>query len=309
LKSIEKSRVRAKFNVILTRYSLKMLAPIVEIFCDIDDFCKDFLKHMSHYLLPNPNRMRDRECQMSVSEMMTIIVLFQMSHYRTFKHFYQSCILGLLKPYFPKALSYTRFVSCQPKILMLLTAYLLSKAGNKTGLYYIDSTPLRVCHNKRIYRNKVFKNTAERGKTTMGWFFGFKLHLLINHQGELMSFCLTKGNVDDRSVVKQLSQNLTGLMAGDKGYIDQKLTHELADQQLTFITKLRRNMKKKIRTAFETFFLNKRGLVETIIDQLKNIYQIDHSRHRSPINFLVNLVASLIAYAWRPNKLSINFVH
>lgn len=279
-----------------------MLAPVTEIFCDIDDFCKQYLKQNSVYLLPNPNRKRDRESQMSMSEIMTIVVLFQMSHYRTFKDFYCESVLQDMKNYFPHALSYTRFVACKPAALMLLAAYLLSKTGEHTGLYYIDSTTLRICHNKRIYRNKVFKGIARRGKSTMGWFYGFKLHIVINHQGDLVSFCLTKGNVDDRAVVRKLMANLKGLGAGDKGYLGQALADDLAEHGLRFLTKVRKNMKKKMLSAFEIFFLKHRGIVETIIDQLKNLYHVEHSRHRSPINFLVNTVAALIAYAWRPNK-------
>ena len=279
-----------------------MLAPVTEIFCDIDDFCKDYLGNQSKYLLPNPDRIRHREMQMSLSEIGTIIVLFQMSHYRTFKDFYCSCVLQDMKHYFPDALSYTRFVACKSASLMMLTAYLLSKTGKHTGLYYIDSTTLRVCHNKRIYRNKVFKDIAERSKSTMGWFYGFKLHIVINHQGELMSFCLTKGNVDDRAVVRKLMANLKGIAAGDKGYLGQELAQDLAKHDLKFITKLRKNMKKKMLSAFEKFFLKQRGIVETIIDQLKNLYHVEHSRHRSPINFLVNTVGALVAYTWRPNK-------
>lgn len=279
-----------------------MLAPVTEIFCDIDDFCKAYLKSRSSYLLPNPDRKRDRTMQMSLSEIATIIVLFQMSHYRTFKDFYCGCILQAMQKDFPDALSYTRFIACKSAALMLLTAYLLSKTGKPTGLYYIDSTSLRVCHNKRIYRNKVFQGIAERSKSTMGWFYGFKLHLVINHQGELVNFCLTKGNVDDRAVVRKLMANLKGLAAGDKGYLGQALADDLAKQDLKFVTKVRKNMKKKMHSAFEKFFLKQRGIVETIIDQLKNWYQVEHSRHRSPINFLVNTVAALIAYTWRSHK-------
>jgi len=255
-----------------------MLAPVTEIFCDMDDFCKDYLKGQSKYLLPNPDRKRDRTMQMSLSEIGTIIVLFQMSHYRTFKDFYCGCVLQDMKKYFPTALSYTRFVD------------------------YIDSTTLRVCHNKRIYRNKVFKGIAKRSKSTMGWFYGFKLHIVINHQGELIRFCLTKGNVDDRAVVRKLMANLKGLGAGDKGYLGKDLADDLAKHDLKFVTKVRKNMKNKMLSAFEKFFLKQRGIVETIIDQLKNLYHVEHSRHRSPINFLVNTLAALIAYSWRPNK-------
>jgi Transposase DDE domain len=284
-----------------------MLAPVTEIFCDIDDFCKQYLHKNSVYLLPNPNRKRDRESTLSISEIMTIIVLFQMSHYRTFKDFYQDCILGEMRKYFPRALSYCRFVYLKPSAILLLSAYLFSKAGEQTGLYYLDSTTLSVCHNKRIYRHRVFRGIAQRGKTTMGWFFGFKLHLVINHHGEIVSFCVTKGNRDDRCVVDQLTKNLKGLAAADKGYLGKELAEQLENRGLKLITKVRKNMKKKMLSAFEIFFLNQRNIIETIIDQLKALYHIQHTRHRSPFNFLVNILGALIAYAWKPNKVGVKY--
>ena len=282
-----------------------MLAPVTEIFCDIDDFCKAYLNRKSVYLLPNPKRQRERQSNMSISEVMAVIVLFQMSHYRTFKDFYQNCILRDMKSFFPKALSYSRFVFIKPQALLLLSAYLFSKAGEQTGLYYLDSTTLSVCHNKRIYRHQVFRDLAKRGKTTMGWFFGFKLHLVINHKGEIVSFCVTKGNRDDRHVVEQLTKNLQGLAVADKGYLGKELAEGLAARGLRLITKVRKNMKKKILSAFEIFFLNQRNIIETIIDQLKALYHIQHTRHRSPFNFMVNVLAALIAYSWKPNKVGV----
>jgi hypothetical protein len=192
-----------------------------------------------------------------------------------------------------------------PRMLEPLTAYVLSKTGKHTNLYYVDSTKMVVCHNRRINRNKVFKGIAERGHSSVGYFFGFKLHLAINHQGELMSFCITKGNVDDRKVVTKLMRGLIGLSAGDKGYIDKKLDETLAQQGLRFITKVRKNMKKRMLSAFEKFFLAKRSIVETVIEQLKSVCQIEHSRHRSPVNFLVNLVSGLAGYCLKPRKPSI----
>lgn len=286
-----------------------MLAPVEEIFCDIDDFCKDFFKKESAHILPNPLRQRDRHSQMSVSEIATINVLFQMSHYRTFKDFYQECILRSMSSYFPYAVSYTRFVAIQSTALCVLSAYLISNAGEHTGLYYADSTTLTVCHNKRIHKHQVFKNIAARSKSTMGWFFGFKLHLVIKHKGELVTFCLTKGNVDDRKVMPQLMKNLKGLAAADKGYISESLAAQLQQHDLKLITKVRSNMKKKIYSAFEKFFLKKRGVIETVIDQLKNLYHVEHSRHRSPINFLMNTISALVAYSWRPNKPSLKNIN
>lgn len=282
-----------------------LLAPIEGIFCDIDDFCKTYEAQMQSKALAFPGQRRQRETDLSQSEIMSILIFFQMSQYRTFKHFYLDCVLRQLAGYFPDAVTYERFVVLMPRVLAAMTAYVLSKAGSETKLYYVDSTKLVVCHNRRINRHKVFKGIAKRGRSSMGWFFGFKLHLAINHEGELMSFCLTKGNVDDRKVVPTLMQGLTGLGAGDKGYIDQKMTESLAEKGLKFVTKVRKNMKKKVLSAFEKFFLSQRGIVETVIEQLKSICQIEHTRHRSPVNFLVNVVSGLAGYCLKPRKPSI----
>lgn len=181
----------------------------------------------------------------------------------------------------------------------------MSQAGDQTHLYYVDSTKLVACHNKRISGHRVFRGIAERGYSSVGYFFGFKLHIAINHRGELISFCLTRGNASDLSVLSKLTKGLTGLLAGDKGYVSKKHEEELQKQNLKLITKLKKNMKKRIRTAFEKFFLAQRNLIETVIEQLKSICHIEHSRHRSPLNFLVNLVGGLAAYSIKPRKPSI----
>lgn len=288
-----------------------MLAPIVEIFCDLDDFYKQEFKNINAYLLPNPHRQRQRPCRLSSSEIMTIMVLFHLSHYRTFKDYYHACVLIDLRAYFPQVVSYNRFVELMPHVLLPLLAYLLARKGQITGQYYVDSTDLPVCHNRRIYHHATFRGIAQRGKTSVDWFYGLKLHLVINQLGELMSFSLTQGNVDDRTPLLTLFKELKGLAAGDRGYISQKKTNLLAQQGLTFLTRVRRNMKATTLTAVEKFFLSKRCLVELVIAQLKSLCQIDHTRHRSPINFLVNLFSGLAAYIVRPRKLIIkknNFI-
>jgi hypothetical protein len=283
-----------------------LLAPIVEIFCDIDDFCKGYIPKDASKKLPDENkRSRNRATNMSQSELMTILVLFHLSHYRTFKDFYLSCVLEDLSEYFPKAVTYPRFVALTGRMLEPLTTYVLSKSGEKTNLYYIDSTKIVSCHNKRISGHQVFKGIATRGYSSVGYFFGFKLHLAINHQGELISFCLTRGNESDLNVISKLTKGLRGILAGDKGYVSKKHEEELQKHGLKLITKLKKNMKKKIRTAFEKFFLAQRNLIETVIEQLKSICHIQHTRHRSPLNFLVNLVGGLAAYSVKPRKPSI----
>ena len=284
-----------------------MLTPVVEIFCEIDDYCQRYFAAMNRRLLPNPQRQRNKSCRLQLSEIMTLMVLFHLSHYRTFKDYYHDCVLKDLKAYFPRLVSYTRFVELMQTALLPLSAYLKAKAGPKTGLYYVDASALPVCHNNRIHRHKVFKGLATRGKTTMGWFHGFKLHLVINTQGEVMAFCLTPGHVDDRAPLEKLFKGLTGLGFGDRGYISKAKHQSLLKKGLCLITKLKKNMKPKPLTAVQSFFLSRRGLVETVIDQLKALCHIQHTRHRSPTNFLVNLVSGLVAYVLRPRKPSVKY--
>ena len=136
----------------------------------------------------------------------------------------------------------------------------------------------------------------------MGWFYGFKLHLIINHVGELVAFALTPGNVDDRTPLPEMLQRVFGKVFGDKGYLSQTLRDNLRDIGIDLITSIRRNMKPQLMPLYDRLLLRRRSVIETINDQLKNIAQIEHSRHRSANNFFVNLMAGLIAYCLRPNK-------
>jgi hypothetical protein len=192
-----------------------LLAPIVEIFCEIDDFCKWYEKKKipKKITLYKSKKTRNRAKKMTQSEIVTILTLFHLSHYRTFKDFYLSCLRKDLAGFFPIAVSYTRFLELTGRALEVLTAYVLSKVGQKTHLYYIDSTKLVVCHNRRISGHKVFKGIAQRGYSSVGYFYGFKLHIAINHKGELMSFCVTRGNESDLNVASKLSRGLIGILA------------------------------------------------------------------------------------------------
>ena len=141
-----------------------------------------------------------------------------------------------------------------------------------------------------VYINPTFKGLAKKSKSTMGWFFWFKLHIIINDKGELMAFKVTHSTTDDRKSVEKLTHNLTGKLIGDKGYISQALFTKLYQEGLELITSIRKNMKNRVMTMTNKLLLRKRALIETVNDQLKNISQIDHTRHRSPINFMVNLM-------------------
>jgi IS5 family transposase len=280
---------------------------LLVLFCDVDDFCKTFLPHWNRQLLAGGQKQRQRARSLTTSEIMTILIAFHQSHYRDFKAYYCEQVLKSWRAEFPALVSYTRFVEYIPSALVPLMMYLRSCClGHCTGISFIDSTALDVCLNQRIHAHKVFAGLAARGKTSTGWFFGFKLHLVVNDRGEILSFCITPGNVDDRKPVARLVKKLFGKLFGDKGYISQPLAQslrELFDIQL--ITKLRSNMKNQLMTMTDRILLRRRAIVETIIDQLKNISQIEHSRHRSITNFFVIVLCGLIAYCHRPSKPSL----
>jgi transposase len=168
--------------------------------------------------------------------------------------------------------------------------------GPCDGISIADATALAVCDNRRIPRHRVFQGIVECGKTSMGWFYGFKRHAIIHSKGELIRLKLTPGNVDDRKPMPELCQGLFGPLFADKGYISQGLTETLAGQSIQLITPLRKNRKPVPRTGFEKAVLRRRALTETVFDELKNLYQIEHTRHRSLNNFLVNLMAGIMAY-------------
>ena len=275
---------------------------LVELFCDVDDFCQHFLPIWHRQLIESEQRKRRYPTQMSGSEIMTLVIHFHQSSYRNFKCYYLNHVVRHLADLFPGLLSYNRFVERMSGITVALCAYLTHRYGKPTGIAFVDSTSLSVCHNLRIPRHLVFKQVARRGKTSTGWFYGFKLHLVINHLGEILSLKVTPGQVDDRAPVPELVSQLTGVLYGDKGYLSHKLTHKLRQQNLRLITTIRKNMKPQLMSLWDRLMLRKRFIIETIFDQLKNISQIEHSRHRSGKNFIVNLIAGLIAYTHQPLK-------
>jgi len=280
---------------------------VVEIYCSVDDFMKEFWVEWIKKLLTSGEKKRNKPSKLSTSEVMTIMILFHRSNYRTLKHFYLGYVCKHMQSYFPKLVGYSQFVRLEQSVLIPLCSYLNSRKGRVTGISYVDSTTIKVCHNKRIYRNKVFSGLAARGKSTMGWFYGFKLHIIINEHGDLLSFCITKGNVDDRKPLKKITKNIIGKLFGDRGYISKKHFEELMANGLQLITTIKKNMKNKLMPMIDKILLRKRYLIETINDQLKNISQIEHSRHRSAANFMVNMIAGLIAYTHQPKKPSLNF--
>jgi hypothetical protein len=276
------------------------------VFCDVDDFCRVFEPVLQAKLLSTQPRVRQRQSGLCLSEVMTILIGFHRSGYRNFKTYYQEEVRRHQAADFPGLVSYTRFIDLVPGTLLPLCVYLHTRFGECSGISFIDSTKLSVCHNRRIWSHQVMAELAARGKTSVDWFYGFKLHFVTNDCGALLAVKVTPGNVDDRAPVPDLVEGLFGKLFGDKGYISQPLFEQLYAEGVQLITRLKTNMKERLVPLFDKLLLRKRSIVETVLDQLKNISQIEHTRHRSPFNFFVNLLAGLVAYTFQEKKPSLN---
>jgi len=283
-----------------------MKKDITELYSFIDDFCKIYLEYEKSKLLPS-FKQRDRDNKMSLSEMLTILIMFHTSYAKNFKFFYKIYVEYLHRNDFPIALSYTRFVALMPKLFMPLNILIHLLFGEQTGIYFIDSTVIKACHNKRRYSNKVFLGLAKSSKSSMGYFYGFKLHLVINNKGSIMALKMTRGNVDDRIPVQELTKGLTGIMAADKGYIKQNLFLNLYERGLKMVHGIKKNMANKLMDCKEKIILRKRNLIETVFDYLKNKMNLEHTRHRSFVNAFVHIISTLVAYSLIKNKPSTNF--
>ena len=282
---------------------------ILTLFCKIDDFFLAYEAYLRQHSLADgqPTETRGRPRRLHPSEVMTLLIAFHQSNYRTFKHFYEKHVCVYWSAEFPHLVSYSRFVGLKKEVLTLLTLYLHTNLGECSGISFVDSTRLRVCDNKRISSHRVFAAHAGRSKTSMGWFYGFKLHLIINDTGDLLGFELTPGNTDDRQPLWELSADRCfGNLYADKGYISKDLREMLKAQGINFCYKVRKNMPPLEVSVSDEVLLKKRVIIESVIKELKTQTVLEHSRHRSFVNFRVNIISALIAYQFLENKPSVN---
>lgn len=273
-----------------------------EIFCHIDDFLKEFEPHLQSYFIAQ-GRKRQRTRCLAPSEIITLLVISQALHFRPFKAFYHHLALPFMRQAFPNLPSYSRFIELAADCLLPLFALVQARQAQSTGLSFVDSTALPVCKNQRIHQHATFASHAQRGKTSTGWFFGFKLHAIFNHHAEMVAFTLTPGNVDDRKPVAALCEGrIKGLLVGDKGYLGKRLALQLEQLGVKLVTKVRRNMPSAEHTAFEQAMIKKRAIVETVFGQLKERFELHHTRHRSVTGMMLNVLSALLAYTFKKDK-------
>jgi hypothetical protein len=275
---------------------------LVEIYVHCDDFIKDFMNHYKRTTVgPKTRRKPTREPALSASEIICICIYYHLSGFKCFQYYYYKVVQKQLLHDFPNLVSYERFIALCPRVMPLLFAYLnFGRIGKPTGIYYSDSKKLPVCDNRRIHQNRVFRDMADRGKSSTGWFFGFKVFIVVNQFGQLMKCGINKASKADNNFdwMMQLFEGFKGLMFTDKGFISSAAFEKLYQKGLKLITGIRSNMKNKLMNWNEKLLHKKRGMIEAVNDILMTVCDIDHTRHRSPFNFFVNLFSGLIAYTF-----------
>jgi len=269
---------------------------ITTIYYLVDNFCKIYNEWEKEKLLPS-TKIRHRVGNLSLAELLTIVLYFYLSPCKDFKNYYLYFLSAKYSSYF-KLVSYSRIIQLWPSLVLPLVILFQQLKGEETGIYFIDSTKLQICHNKRTSSNRVFGIIAKIGKSSYGWFkfMGFKLHLIINNKGEIMAIKITKGNRSDLSAVSSLTKGLQGKLFGDKGYISKDLFGKLYARDLRLFTGIRKDMKNYLLELEDKILLRKRTLIESVFNVLKNRMGLEHTRHRSPLNFLTHILACVASY-------------
>lgn len=282
---------------------------LLALYIEVDDLHLEYVKYQKRKGLLAKNRPT-RVSQLNGSEVCTILVAYHHSGYKCFEYYYRNSILIRYKSCFPEAPSYECFLSYIEKATSMIYLWLLYSVSQskKTGLYFIDSKKLPVCHLRREKSHKVFKGIARKGKSSTGWFFGLKIHLIINNLGEIVAFDLTTGNVADNNqkLLLKLLNGLNGYCVGDKGYFT-KLFDTFYENGLHLITKPKKKMKPLPTKNLNNMLINKRGIVESTFDILMTVCDIEHTRHRKPINAATHILAALIAYQFLEKKPTVFF--
>lgn len=293
----------------LTSLTPKLM--LTEIYFHADEFCKQNAVFLSSLLKENGYYKKKHACQLTLSEIMTILIYYHCCYYKDFKSYYQQLVSRELRRDFPDLVSYHRFVELIPRAMLPMSLFLKKCCGQaqQTGIYYMDSSAVAVSHPKRVHQHRTFKGLADWGKTSVGFFYGFKYHLLINQQGELLRFYFTKASISDThpKVLFFLTRHLQGSVFADKGYLVNPEKKLFVEQEgLKLIVKPRKNAKQApCMDIYEKAYLAKRGMIESVIALHKQVANIEHTRHRSAVNAFAHMLAALVAYSFYLNKPSV----
>jgi hypothetical protein len=285
---------------------------LYQVFIDVDDFMLAYTRYAKNQICSSQKQKPGPKSSLHPSEIISILIFYHYSGYKCFQYYYEYMVTKELRSYFPNIVSYTQFLGYIKDIGEPL--YLFNQCrcaqSDRTGIYFADSKKLPVCDNRRIPSNRVFKDVAGRGKSSTGWFYGLKMHLVINNLGEIVQFLITPANFADnnKTVLEQLLVNLNGKCFADKGYLTKFFDH-FFHKGIQIITKIRNNMKNTLMLLNDKYWLKKRAIIESVNDLLMSVFDVDHTRHRNPWNAIIHALAGIAAYSYYPKKPSVFIRH
>jgi hypothetical protein len=275
---------------------------LLQLFCIVSELATLILANTSKFA--TNEKAVGRKHNLTIAEAVTISLYRFFFPWTDFKHYY-AFVQNYHAGEFPKLPHYDNMLTFQKQLLPfflqllgILIAINRSAFKNKhIRIMFVDGSPLPVCANKRIFHHKVMKKVAARSKSTMGWFYGMKLHILVDAGGNILGVTITPGNVDERTqVVKLVGDIMDSLLIADAGYIKEILKEELFEKNgVQFVTGVKRTM-KKLMSKEQHSLLKARQLVETVIGSVKHRLGMTFRLHRSIEGYQVHFVLTLLAY-------------
>ena len=272
---------------------------IVEVYCFVDNF----VKMIESKSLKSP---AGRKSMLTKTDYITLTIFKQEYGLKTTKQLYEFVQEYMQKDFSPLP-SYQQFNEGIKSTFsyFVMIAWLLTRLTRKKDAKYhiVDSSPLPVCNNQYRFQAKLFKGLARSGKNMNGWYWGFKLHLIINHDMEIESIKISDGSTSDIDALEgDFIDGIRGWLVGDKGYIGQKKAQELAAQGIKLITRTRKNMRKVPALPIHNYLLSKRQAVESTFSYLKYRLSVLSSYARSVEGFFVNVFSAIVTYSLNLKK-------
>jgi hypothetical protein len=278
---------------------------LTKLYCFIDDFIKTLMKLPTGEVIAKGWKgKRGPERRLSLQEVITLNIMRFYIKVNDLKAFHRLASQSY-REYFPKLPNYENFLKASnkslPAFVVLLWYLLFLNRGMKYGgIFFMDSTALSVCDNHYISSHKVAKGFAARGKTTKGWFYGFKLHGVCDAMGNLLQVAFTSGNVNDSLMVEKLTEMLDGLYVADAGYLLKAETFKaLFEKHKRVMAAARKNM-KRLMTAEQKVLLRKRSIIETTWDVLKERFELVYHLARKMDGLFRHYCSSLISFLLQP---------
>jgi hypothetical protein len=278
---------------------------LITLYCIIDDFINTLVKtDDGHKMLSEWKAKRGPQRRLSLSEVLTLNILRFSFHVNDLKAFVRLSN-SAYKSYFPQLTNYENFLKATNRsfpFFVLLLKYLLelNRLVSKDGVYFFDSTALSVCYNWNIATHKVTKDFAARGKTSKGWFFGFKLHGACDSKGNLVSLRFSPGNEHDSRHAEYLTEGLGGLFVGDAGYLlKQEVFQRLFEKHKRILAASRKNM-KRLMTQEQGIMLSKRSAIETVWGVLQERYGLVYHLARNMTGLFRHYCCSLVSFLMQP---------